>query len=141
MRAKRDHIGVFWGVRYIRKFIGSPYYWAGSNPMQGFDCSGLVVEMLKATGYLGEFDDLTAAQLFDRYTKVEKPKRGVLAYFGLGRNIHHVGICINHRLMIEAGGGRKGLTSFADATKLNAYVRIRPIRKNTLQGFNDPFLR
>ena len=44
--------------------------------------------------------------------------------------INHTGIAIGNGAMIEAGGGDSSTTSDDQASKQNAFVRVRPIRKN-----------
>ena len=59
-------------VEYAEKFIGRPYVWGGDGSGKfggGFDCSGLVLEALKATGYIGNGQDLTAQGLHDALKK------------------------------------------------------------------------
>ena len=111
-------------------YVGTPYRWGGDDPMDGFDCSGLVQEILAS---LGEDPpgDQTAQALYD-YFKSRARRRGAelgaLAVFGSGdRHITHVGFCLNESVMLEAGGGGRATTSREAAAKQNAYVRIRPI--------------
>lgn len=129
-------------VRYIKRFIGLPYRWKGDDPIKGFDCSGLVVEMFKMAGIMKEHEDLTAdgikKSLKDK--KVEKPKVGVLVFYGT-EEATHVGICLNRKYMIEAGGGSSKVDTEEEAADKNAYIRIRPIdRRSDILGFYDPFL-
>lgn len=126
---------------YAMSFVGLPYRWGGDDPIHGYDCSGLVIELLKGIGLLPPVFDTTAAGLYKLWSQrglEEHPAFGTLAYFGSGK-VTHIGFCLNDKLMLEAGGGGSKTLSAEDAAKQNAYVRIRPIRNRTdLVGFNRP---
>jgi hypothetical protein len=51
-------------AEYVWTFLGLPYRWGGDDPIQGFDCSGLIVEVLQAVGLLPHGSDLTANGLY-----------------------------------------------------------------------------
>jgi cell wall-associated NlpC family hydrolase len=133
-------------TQYAERFIGTPYRWAGDDPMAGFDCSGLVVECLQAVGRLNYGIDATAQVLHDAlkaYAAAESFGRGDLVFFGkTNTSITHVGIIcsgyiwhLSGHLMIEAGGGGSKTLTVEDAIKQNAYVRVRP----TTWGSRVPF--
>ncbi len=48
-----------------RAQLGKPYRWGGNDPLAGFDCSGLVIEGLKAAGVLPRVGDWSAAALYE----------------------------------------------------------------------------
>src|SRR3972149_4205227 len=54
-------------VEYLQRFIGLPYLWGGDDPMSGFDCSGLIVEILQAVGILPHGSDFTADALYEKF--------------------------------------------------------------------------
>lgn len=121
-------------LAYVFRFIGLPYRWGGNDPMEGFDCSGLVVEGLQAVGLL-RLKDATAQALFEetkgrqRLTAVP----GCLMFYGRDlQSITHVAICAavlsasGQALVIEAGGGDSTTTSTARASQQNAFIRMRP---------------
>jgi cell wall-associated NlpC family hydrolase len=101
--------------------------------MQGFDCSGLVQELLAAQGK-DPPGDQTAQALFDYYSKdtilgwADHRECGSLAFFGSSKSkISHVAMLLDKDTMIEAGGGGSSTTSAAAAWKSNAYVRVRKL--------------
>lgn len=129
-------------VDYLKNFIGLPYKWAGDDPMEGFDCSGLCIEMLKAVGLINDKMDMSAKGLQIHYKNfsVDYPLTGCLVFFGRDKPTH-VGVCLTDRLMIESGGGDRNVVNMNDASRKNAYIRIRPInRRKDILGYVDPFM-
>lgn len=118
---------------YAMSFLGLPYKWGGDDPIEGFDCSGLVVEILKSVGYFpGNFDS-NSQGLFNivkaTCQDTMNAKLGSLVFFGKdAENITHVGFCLDETRMLEAGGGGSKTITLDDASHQNAYVRIRPFR-------------
>lgn len=122
-------------IQYAKTFIGKPYIWGGDDPILGFDCSGLVQEILASIG-MDPPGDQTAQGLYyyfrdkrNGFEGVDGP--GCLYFFGLSiQEITHVGFGIDcPELMLEAGGGGSKSVNAAKAAELNAYVRIRPCRR------------
>lgn len=111
------------------RFLNIPYIWGGDDPIFGYDCSGLVQELLAMVG-LDPVGDQTAQALFNYFEDrgVEGPRQlGTLVFFGSStKKITHVGMMLDDYLMIEAGGGGSKTTDHSQAIKHNAYVRIRP---------------
>lgn len=114
---------------YLMRLIGTPYRWGGDDAMDGFDCSGLAIEFLMASGQWAKGQDATASGLKE-YFKAKgviqtKASFGALVFFG--NPISHVGIALNDTFMVEAGGGDSKTTSLDAAKVQNAFVRVRPI--------------
>ncbi len=131
-------------VDYAKTFIGLPYIWGGSNPVQGFDCSGFVQFILDSVG-CDPIDDQTAQGLHDallqsggRTTPVAAA--GVLCFYGEDKTkITHVALCINEFQIIEAGGGGRHNTNVEAAALNGACVRIKPYnRRKDLVAFIKP---
>lgn len=115
---------------YAFSFLGVWYKWGGNNRLEGMDCGGFVAEVLRSAGLVPPHQDLNASMLFDRFAKSSPSvpvQYGALLFFGDSeRSITHVAIGLNEAQMIEAGGGRQGFDSLADATKgMGAMVRVR----------------
>ncbi len=116
-------------MRVVNSFLNQPYRWAGDDP-SGFDCSGLVVEGLRAVGYMGEKEDLTANGLFHKYynKQTDRPRTGCLAFrFNNTDKAVHVVVCLDEYSYIGADGGGSRTLTVEDAWRDNAFVKIRQI--------------
>lgn len=112
-------------ISYLKSFIGSRYQWGGEGPYNiGFDCSGFILEGLRAFKLWGKADATSQAIyyfFYDKYKKETKPDLGCLLFFGKDKkSITHIGMAINNYQYIEAGGGDS-------KTVDKGMVRIRPI--------------
>ncbi len=128
-------------LRYASKFIGQPYFWGGQGPY-AWDCSGFILEVLKAFGRVGNKDDMTAGGLH-RYLLTKGWKQGLQAgsivFFGEDTtSISHVGIAINQDLYLSAASGDKTTTSIQRATEQNAFVKQRVIRRDLVASLFHP---
>jgi len=143
METKRNDKLASLAVDTAQKMINLPYRWGGNNPMNGFDCSGLVVEVFKGIGLLPHRGDWGAASLSAKWPKTTEPKPGCLVFFGAGK-VTHVGIVEavfdDRVIMIEAGGGGSSTKTLADAANQDAYVMRRPVdRRKDVLFYTDPF--
>ena len=118
---------------YVKHFIGEPYHYGGDNPMDDFDCSGLVSEVCRALNIIGRQERLTAQGLFDVFNS--RNWQGPVApsnilFFGKSvLAVSHVAICSEvDGFMYEAGGGTSTTTTIESAAATDAFVRLRPIR-------------
>jgi cell wall-associated NlpC family hydrolase len=119
---------------------GLPYRWGGDDPMEGFDCSGLVIEILKSVGLLPKHGDWTAADLWRYFNDrpIDSPRKGCLVFYGDPPT--HVEFCINRYFSIGASGGGRASVDEAAASRMNAYIKVRPMNLATAR-FRDPFFR
>jgi len=115
-------------VKIAWKLYGLQYTWGGDDPMAGFDCSGLCIDILKSVGILPRDGDWTANSLHELFkNKPDHPSAGCLVFWGNKRRMTHVEFCIDELHTIGAsGGGNRNLTQ-EDAIRTNAYVKVRPI--------------
>jgi cell wall-associated NlpC family hydrolase len=125
---------------YAVSTLWRPYVYGGDD-FNGIDCSGLVLELLKAVGVWPNKEDTTANGLYNHFHRyrVDDPCFGALSFYGKPGAISHVGFCLNNQMMIEAGGGDSSTKTPDDAARKNAWVRMRPIRfRSDLVGFVMP---
>jgi len=126
-------------------YLGKPYIWGGNDPIQGFDCSGYIIECLKSVGLLPRKGDWTAQRLFEIFKnrQVETPYAGCLVFWGQQQQSkYHVEMCINSHLSIGASGGSSSTISVEQAIKEDAYIKVRPFStlSSDIVTFIDPFL-
>lgn len=110
--------------------INTPYRWAGDDPMKGFDCSGLCIEMLRSVALLPRKGDWTANDLAHMFPEAQIMKSGCLVFWlsSNGQRYRHVEFCLDSELSLGASGGGSTTTTEAAAVKSNAYVKVRPVR-------------
>lgn len=116
---------------YALSMLGTPYRWGGDDPMAGFDCSGLIVELFQSVGIIEHGTDYTAQQLHDLVSIMGAEKEvygfGSLVFYGTSpEKITHIGLMMDESRIIEAGGGGRKIKTVEDAIRYNAHVRIRP---------------
>jgi hypothetical protein len=112
------------------RYVGVPYKWGGDDPMAGFDCSGLCIEILKSVGVLPRKGDWTADKLHRIFEDrvVQDPFEGCLAFWlNDNGNAVHVEYCISETLTIGASGGGSKTTTEAEAVAANAFIKVRPL--------------
>jgi len=131
-------------VRYIWAFLGLPYRWGGDDPMAGFDCSGLVVEVLQGVGLLPHKSDYTAGGLYEKFksNEVVRGCAGCLClWFNTLGEFTHVEMMVDDYHTIGASGGGGGTTSGQAAIDQNAFIKMRPLGyRGTNYKLVDPFL-
>jgi cell wall-associated NlpC family hydrolase len=116
---------------YSLRLVGTRYSWGGSSALAGFDCSGLVIELLVAAGLWPHGADTTAQGIHDLIAPVSAYGArdfGSLYFFGKSeKNITHIAFGLTPTQMIEAGGGGSDTRTIEVAAKQGAVVRIRPV--------------
>lgn len=115
-------------IAYAMSMLNTPYKWGGNNPLQGFDCSGLVQYVLKSAGMVPK-QDFTAQKLYEYFENDSTHNTyapGSLVFYGESINkITHVALMIDRYRVIEAAGGDHTTLTFDDAKLKDAAVRIR----------------
>jgi cell wall-associated NlpC family hydrolase len=95
-------------VEYAKKYIGTPYVWAGNEPT-GFDCSGFTSYIMK------NFKKELPRRAVDQYNSSRQLKEknvmmGDLVFFDNGSGISHVGMIISEKgkplVMIHASSSK-----------------------------------
>lgn len=119
-------------LQYGMCFIGTAYRWGGDDPIDGFDCSGFVQELLSSVG-MDPSGDQTAQGLYDMFryrSLVDKKGPGAIAFYGKSiHEIKHVAMMLNECQILEAGGGGSKTIDRASAASANAFVRVRPVNR------------
>ena len=116
-------------VQYAMSHCGLPYKWGGDDPIKGYDCSGLVQEILASVG-ADPVGDQTAHSLYlnlKRRGYRGLRQAGSICFYGSQEKIVHCGFAIDPFRMVEAGGGSSRTRDREDSADQNAYVRVRPI--------------
>lgn len=113
--------------------VNVPYKWGGKNPLEGFDCSGLVEWALRSVG-LDPPGVRSSQMLHDwfqsRGSYVPTHLPGTLLFYsktGKVTDIYHVAIQLNLFQVIEASGGDRTTLTFEDARARGACVKVRHI--------------
>lgn len=131
-------------------YLNTPYRWGGSDPIDGVDCSGLVLAGLQGVGILPRAKDWTAHDLLhdvfaDRphYAPGKSLRRGMLVFWkNPAGKIRHVEIVwavyADSVLTIGASGGDSRTTSREAAAAQDAFVQIKPLPPNWVAAV-DPF--
>lgn len=130
-------------VSYLEKWIGHFYLWAGDDP-SGFDCSGLIVEVLQAVGLLFHKSDYSAHALYGIFKDRKRAQgyKGCLVFWpnNTQERIIHIEMLVDDFHTVGASGGGSRTKTIADAVRDNAFVKMRPI---TYRGLSyricDPF--
>lgn len=130
-------------VLYLEKWIGHFYLWSGDDP-SGFDCSGLIVEVLQSVGLIKHKSDYSADMLYRKYKdrSREQGHKGCLLFWlnNMQTKAVHVEMQIDDFHTIGASGGGSKTKTIADAIRDNAFVKMRPLG---YRGLNykicDPF--
>lgn len=89
----------------MAQFLGRPYVWAGSNPAQGFDCSGLMQWNFRQAA--GIKLPRTAQEQYNATARVSKEQLlpgDLIFFYGtyVGPKVTHVGMYIGNGKMINS---------------------------------------
>ena len=88
----------------VLKYQNTPYQWGGKSPF-GIDCSGLVQQVFKISGYPLQRDAYQQAEQGKPISSIDNVLPGDLAFFKNGEGkINHVGIVLEEDKIIHASG-------------------------------------
>lgn len=131
-------------IKIAWSYYGRWYKWGGDDP-SGFDCSGLAIECLKATGDLPRAGDWTAhalAHMFKRIQRVDIAAGDLVFWHGSSdvNRVIHVEIVLDYWTSIGASGGGSRTKTVEDAIAQNAFIKSRPMdSRSNLWGFVNPY--
>ncbi len=122
LEAGPEATGLHPFVKVSEKYAGTPYVWGGES-RRGFDCSGLIILVMRELGY--KTLPHSAAEQFKYGVSIAQPllKPGDLVFFAntYKPGISHVGIYLGKRRFIHAAGTGKGtIVSSLDTAKFQA---------------------
>lgn len=94
--------------QYAKEFLGNPYVWGGTSLTKGADCSGFVLSVFKKYGVSLPHSSVAQANC-GTTIKVSEAKPGDLIFYGNGKSINHVAICIGNGQVIHASSPKTGI--------------------------------
>ena len=122
-------------IMIAAKLLYRQYKWAGDDPIEGFDCSGIVIEILKSIGTLPREGDWSANDLAHAFKSEGVFEPGDLVFYdwNLDGKMDHVEMVYKKLrtgeiLTIGASGGDATTKTEDIASAQNAYIKIRPMR-------------
>ena len=116
-------------VKYLWHWLGIQYSYGGNDPMEGWDCSGIDIEVLQSVGILPHKYDNTAHGLYLKYKDnfVTTGYAGCLVFWFRSGKARHVMMMIDDFHVIGACGGGGDTKTTKDAIRDNAFIKMRPI--------------
>lgn len=136
---------IEYALSIAERLLNTPYRWGGNDPMEGFDCSGLVIEILQSVGLFERNKDTTAHGLSLLYPETDVLQAGTLVFYDWNgdKRMDHVEMIVTidedgQLFTIGASDGNDKTTSLTNAQMQNAYVKIRPLREGYVKAVN-PF--
>lgn len=132
-------------VEILKSHLGVPYKWGGNDTINGFDCSGLIINILKRVKIFENDIDYTAHQLSSLFPETEIFQAGNLVFWDWDKDgiIDHVEMIA----LVDEDGYvfTIGAISFDNASIMNAigwsvhsYVELNEL-KGGYSFVTDPF--
>lgn len=98
-------------VQYARQFVGNPYVWGGTDPVNGADCSGFVQTIYRQFGISLPRTADEQARVGTRIP-VSSAQPGDLIFYGTEDHIYHVAIAAGNGETVEALGSKFGIVNY-----------------------------
>ncbi len=93
---------------FAKQYIGNRYVWGGTSLTKGADCSGFVLSVFRNFGVSLPHSSVAQAGCGKKIS-VSEAKPGDLIFYGNGRRINHVAICIGNGRIVHASSPRTGI--------------------------------
>jgi len=110
--------------------LQTPYQWGGgrSSTNYGVDCSGLVLQAMRAAGIPDPKQGWTAEAYYEAFEPVTQAQPADLAFYGAGTATHVVIVDEaqpgdTEMMIVGANGGGPNILTAADAATAKAFVR------------------
>ena len=85
-----------------KKYLGTPYTYAGRSKKTGFDCSGFLHFLFKKFGYDVSPSSAAIAQQF-KTVKLKNAKPGDIVVYGYGGQVSHVALYVGYNIPLKEG--------------------------------------
>lgn len=119
-------------VEYASQFIGNPYVWGGTDPVNGADCSGFVQTIYRTYGI--ELPRVAADQAYagEQIPVSEAQPGDLIFYKDSSGYIHHVVMYAGDGKTVEAKGRAYGIVSDDVSSTACWAVRLLEDEKETI---------
>lgn len=116
-------------VWYAKRLLFLPYLWGGDDPMAGFDCSGMILEVLQSVGKIKHKIDMNAHSMYLTFKdkEVKRGYAGCLVFWFKKEKAVHVEMMINDYFVVGSSGGSSKTLSRRQAIEQNAFIKMRPL--------------
>lgn len=93
---------------FAKQYVGNRYVWGGTSLTKGADCSGFTMSVFRNFGISLPHSSRAQAGC-GRKISVSEAKPGDLIFYGNGRRINHVALCIGNGQVVHASNSRTGI--------------------------------
>ncbi len=98
-------------VDYASQYIGNPYVWGGTDPINGADCSGLVQTVFRQNGYDLPRTAHQQSQVGEKIAVEDAQPGDLLFYAEPDGHVYHVAIYAGDGLTVEAKNEEYGIVN------------------------------
>ena len=93
---------------FAKQYVGNRYVWGGTSLTKGADCSGFTMSVYRNFGISLPHSSRAQAGCGTKIS-VSEAKPGDLIFYGNGRRINHVAMCIGNGQVVHASNSRTGI--------------------------------